>query len=355
MIYVPFLIGLIKEDKVTSSIERRNLAPFPSITTDISRFTQEFNKYYSDHFGFRELFTKLYFKIENKINKSSSLDDVTIGKDGWMFLGGIKPGYTGFGDPIGDAININLYSDQELGIFSENITQLSHWLKNKGIEYFFVVAPNKHTIYFDKMPEHIVKKNPYSAMDQLLEYLHKHADVNVIDLRPILNKFKNKYQLYYKTDTHWNYRGGNVAQFEIMKQIEHKFPGLLEPYLLSDHEFKQLSFSEGDLARFAGREIVEHDPYPVFMQGCKQHNEESDQEAAIVYTTFCKNNKLRLLVFRDSFFKALQPYFSRKFYSVTYIPGKISYRKLTKYIEEYQPDIVLEEVIERELPYVTTP
>ena len=352
---MPFLAGLIEEDKITSSVERRNLASFPMFSKDVSYFAQEFNKYYSDHFGFRELLTKLYFKIESKINKSTSYDDVTIGKDGWMFLGGIKPGYTEYGDPIGDAIHINLYSDKELEVFAKNIAQLNRWLKNKGIEYFFVVAPNKHTIYFDKMPDYIVKKNPYSAMDQLLDYLYKNTDVNVIDLRPVLNKLKNKYQLYYKTDTHWNYMGANVAQFEIMKRIENKFPGLLVPYLLSDHEFKDLNFSEGDLARFAGLEIVENNPYPIFKHSCKQHNEESDKEAAIVYTTVCENQKLRLLVFRDSFFKALQPYFSRKFKTVTYIPGKISYQKLIKYIDKYQPDIVIEEVIERELPYVATP
>ncbi|WP_198243809.1 alginate O-acetyltransferase AlgX-related protein [methane-oxidizing endosymbiont of Gigantopelta aegis] len=337
------------------AIERRNLAPFPSFSSDISSFAQEFNEYYSDHFGFRELLTKLYFKIENKINKSASFDDVTIGKDGWMFLGGVKPGYIEYGDPIGDAIHVNLYSDKELEVFAKNIAQLNRWLKNKGIDYFFIVAPNKHTIYFDKMPDYIVRQNPYSAMDQLLAYLYKYTDVNVIDLRPALNGLKNKYQLYYKTDTHWNYMGANVAQFEIMKRIEKEFPGLLEPYLLSDHEFKNLNFSEGDLARFAGLEIEEDNPYPVFKNSCKQHNEETDKEAAIVYTTICENQQLRLIVFRDSFFKALQPYFSRKFNSVTYIPGKISYQKLTKYIDQYQPDIVIEEVIERELPYIASP
>ncbi len=355
IIYIPFLTWLIEEDKITSSIERRNLAKFPSFSSDISNFTQEFNKYYSDHFGFRELLTKLYFKIENKINKIASFDDVTIGKSGWMFLGGIKPGYTGYGDPIGDAIHINLYTEKELEVFAKNISKLNRWLKNKGIEYFFIVAPNKHTIYFNKMPDYISKKNPYSAMDQLMAYLNEHTDVNVIDLRPALNRLKNKYQLYYKTDTHWNYMGANVAQFEIMKQIEKKFPGLLSPYLLSDYEFENLKFYEGDLARFAGLEIVEDNPYPVFKNSCKQHNEDSDQEAAIVYTTVCENQKIRLIVFRDSFFKALQPYFSRKFNSVTYIPGKISYQNLVKYIDKYQPDIVIEEVIERELPYVYTP
>jgi len=72
IIYIPLIIGLIQKDKLTSQVEKRNLTVLPSIPknfTELNKFPSAFNLYYADHFGLRELLTKTYFKIINKINK----------------------------------------------------------------------------------------------------------------------------------------------------------------------------------------------------------------------------------------------------------------------------------------------
>ncbi len=189
IIYLPLIIGSIQDDKISSQIEKRNLATLPSIPENISELTKwpsAFNQYYADHFGLRELFTKAYFKIINKINTSSTSKDVTFGQDSWMFLGSIRPGYSSHGDPMGDVTNVNLYTKAELKEFAKSITQIKNWLAEKGIEYIFVISPNKHTIYFDKLPQYISKKNDYSAIDQLIYYLKSLTNIDVIDLRDAL-------------------------------------------------------------------------------------------------------------------------------------------------------------------------
>lgn len=354
-IYTPFLIGIIQDDKIVSGVEKRNLAKFPLPPESLKAFSEYpegFNTYYSDHFGYREVLTKVYFKLVNKLGGKTSVDDVTIGQDGWLFLGSIKPGYQGYNDPIGDAINVNLFTENELKDFARSIVTIKNWLSNKGIEYVYVIAPNKHTIYFENLPKYISKQNNKSSTDQLVEYLQEHTDVTVVDLRQSLLDEKKKHQVYFKTDTHWNQYGANVAQFEIMKRIKPLFPEQIVPFLLDNNQFKILHRGGGDLAGFAKIENIKEDnPQPVFEAGCTPVNETPDIKARETHTMVCETQELNAVIFRDSFFTALQPYFSRQFHRSTYIWEKMNYTSLIKYVEQETPDIVIDEVVERSLPY----
>ncbi len=356
VIYIPFFVGVIQEDKMVSKVEKRNLNKLPSIPESIQAFIEypkAFNLYYSDHFGLREFFTKKYFRLMKKFSDKSSVDDVTFGQDGWLFLGSVKPGYHKLNDPMGDAMNINLFSDIDLENFARSLMTIKNWLSNKGIEYVYVIAPNKHTIYFEKLPKYITKLNRESATDQLLRYLQKNTDVMVVDLRKTLLDEKNKHQVYFKTDTHWNHYGANVAQFKIMSKIKPLFPAeKLTPVLLNDNQFNIVT-TKGDLAEMAKIEnSVEDAPQPVFANTCTPVNEQPKAESTETYTMLCDTQKLNAVIFGDSFFLALQPYFSRRFYRSTYIWEAMNYNSLAKYVEQEQPDIVIDEMIERGFPYI---
>ncbi len=355
LIYVPFFTGIIQDDKQTSSVEKRPLTERPVLPKSFKSFSnypEKFNSYYSDHFGYREMFTGIYYKVMNKFNAKTS-DDVTIGQDGWLFLGGIKPGYKNHGDPIGDAINVNLFTQNELRDFAKSITTINNWLHKQGIEYIYVIAPNKHSIYFENLPKYILKLNKESSTDQLVKYLRKHTDVTVVDLRQSLLEEKKKNQVYFKTDTHWNHYAANVAQFEIMKKIQLFFPKKIQPFLLSNDQFKISSRGGGDLAKFAKIENIKEDnPQPIFEERCIPVNESPDMKDIKTHTMVCKNKNLNAIIFRDSFFNNLQPYFSRQFHRSTYIWKRINYTSLIKYIKQESPDVIIEEVIERSLPYV---
>jgi len=355
-IFTPFIGGLIQQDKQVSNVEKRNLNPLPSMPASVAEFInfpRQFNLYYADHFGLREKLTKKYFKMINKLNGKSSVDDVTTGKDGWLFLGSIRPGYKRFNDPFGDVTNVNLYSVAELEEFSRSITRLKNWLAQQGIQYIFIITPNKHTIYFDKLPEHIKKQNSESATDQLISYLRQHTDVKLVDLRSALFKAKNKQQLYFKYDTHWNHYGANIAQNEILKGIKTFFPEQIKPVLLMPEQFNLLTKTDSDLAAFAkitGAQDI--DPRPTFNRSCSIVDKKAKIKLTDTFTMRCDANNLTALVFRDSFFTALEPYISRSFKRSTYIWHRINYQSLSKHIERDKPDIVIDEVIERTLPYL---
>jgi len=353
IIYIPLITGVLQEDKTVSNTEKRNLATFPELPEtfdELSDFPKQFNLYYSDHFGFREKLTRAYFKNVNKLGQHSSLDDVTFGRDGWLFLGSTKPGYTGYGDPFGGAMNANLFTRQELERYVKPIVALNNWLKQQGIAYLFVIAPNKHTIYFDKLPEYVTKINDISAMDQLFDYLRDHTDVAIVDLRPALYEGKKNRQIYYKNGTHWNHYGANIAQYEIMKKIEDMFPGKIMAELLTDDQFEVVNRDEDDLAKIAGIETtIESSPLPIFDETCNTDTVSLNAEDDNYYTTTCHTQKLKTIIYRDSFFTALQPYFTKKFLSATYLWEKANQESLLKQLVKDKPDIVISEIVEREL------
>lgn len=355
-IFLPFLKGIAQKDELSSSVEKRNLAklpPYPTSLVSVSAYPDLFSAYYSDHFGFRESFTKAYFKIANRLSGRSLRDEVTIGQDGWLFMGSIKPGHQKEGDPMGDAINVNPFTDEELAQFAKAIETFKSWLKSRGIEYIFVIAPNKHTIYFDKLPKYISKQNSESATDQLMHYLQKNTTVEVVDLRPALLVEKTKKQVYMKSDTHWNHFGANVAQFEIMKRVEALFPGKVSPMLLRDDQFQMATFKSGDLSTLARIDVAPEDrPQPVFEKGCIPINLTPDAKVTDPHTYGCDGGKLNAVIFGDSFYLHLLPYISRQFHRSTHILERLNYGSLTKLIAQQKPDIVIEEVVERAFPFV---
>lgn len=354
-IFTPLITALIQDDLKASSIEKRNLAvlpDWPMTLHDWEKLPSDLTQYYSDHFGFRELFNKVYFKMLRKIGSSSSLDDVTVGKEGWLFLGSIKKGYTNYDDPIGDAIHTNLYSLSELEQSAEAIARTHNWLKSRGIKYLYVIAPNKHTIYFEYLPDYLKKINPKSATDQLVEYLTQNTQVDVLDLREPLMKAKGQKQLYYKSDTHWNYYGANIAQFEIMKRLQKSFPNQIIPKLLPDSSFEITQSRKGDLAIMAKQEEpVGVDLIPKFNGDCLEL-ETFSHISTEPQTLTCEIKPLSALIFRDSFFKHLKPYTARQFARSTYIFEKLNELSLKKYVTKEKPDIVIDEVVERTLPYI---
>ncbi|MDM8545317.1 hypothetical protein QUF61_02370, partial [Candidatus Venteria ishoeyi] len=353
-IFVPFFISIIENDKQVSKVEKRVLSKRPKLPYTIEeakKFPKLFNTYYSDNFGLRDWLTTYYKLVKYNLGDTPS-QDVTIGKDGWLFLGSIKKGYNRNDDPVGDYRNTNLYSQKDLEAFANYMTDLNSWLNAQGIEYLFVIAPNKHTIYANKLPDYIDKVNKYSATDQIIEHLRKHTDISVIDLRQKLINQRDKQQLYYKIDSHWNHYAANIAQYEIMQEVEKRFPGKIQVELKELKDKKRNGAM--DLATLMGVEFpADIDPQPIFNKSCIPTRAiNANDNWPKYYTMLCEGQKLKTLIFRDSFFVALEPYFSRKFKQVTYVWEKSNYLSLIENIKLDKPDIVIEEWVERMLPFV---
>ena len=350
-IYVPFFGSLAMEDQESSAVERRTLATLPAIPETreaLAEFPQAYGQYFDDHFGFRENLLRIYYRAKHRLGDSPSAK-VVIGKEGWLFLADRLDG-----DPIGDFRNINRFTPQELEQVRAAIQVRYRWLRDRGIHYVFVISPNKHSIYPEYLPDHLTKVGENSAYDQLVEVLRREPAIPVIDLRPALLDAKKSQVVYSKIGTHWNQYGANVAQNEIVKHLAERFADV-RPTLFGPESYDWSAVEHGvDLARMMGLDDRLAITGPEYT-GASRTAIRTPAELATNRTRFVTRRddaeaNVDVVVFRDSFFTAMQPDFSEHFASVTYIWSMPSFESLQSIANSMRPDVVIEERAERYLP-----
>lgn len=143
---------------------------------------------------------------------------VIAGDDGWLV-------YAAEGD-IEDYQKVELFTEDELANFQQNLDALSESYAQRGITLLIVVSPNKNMIYPERVPAEVPVFGTTSKLDQVVEYLRANGKQQVIDLRPALLAAKAERQIYYATDTHWNDYGAYIAYAAIMDELGKTDPTL---------------------------------------------------------------------------------------------------------------------------------
>jgi alginate O-acetyltransferase complex protein AlgJ len=363
LLILTFIIGLFlplltTHNQAVSPIEKRRLVPFPELTWDpkaVQKFPSKFEAFFNDHFGFRDNLAKIHAGL-SVILKSSSNPNVLIGLDHWLFY--IHPAD---GNSLEDYRGNDPFTDPELKAWKATLETKYQWLKQRGIQYLFVVAPDKHSIYSEYIPTQIRQVGQQSRLDQLLAYLQD-SPVPILDLRPTLRRAKTRGLLYYKTDTHWNDLGAAVAQAEIIRQLAKANPTLTATDY-RDEDFA-LTGHTGDIAAMLNLSAQLQEMAPKLRNPLPLCNPQTlkgrpeDNPLLATFSTQCKPGAPRALIWRDSFFNALYPYISQYFSNSLYVWKNPDFNQLEQYVETYRPNIVIEERVERQLrlpPSLPTP
>jgi hypothetical protein len=349
-ISLPAIFGLILPKQTNSFIENRRLAEKPKIPTttqEIKEFPDSFDKYYTDHFGIRWTLLYLYRQLKFLINDAPIDSSVFGNEKGWVFYSSKI-----HGDVIGDYRNINQFTKTQLETFIQHLSEKQSWLAKQGIEYLFVIAPSKHYIYPEKLPDYIKPIAQINMVEQLSNALAKHPEINFINLAPNLLKEKNKQLLYFKADSHWNFFATNIAQFQIANKLTKLLGPTIKPYLYLHSEFTVKQDIQGDLAQYMGLGdyFTEEKLTPVF-DPCTAYM----PEKRMLFSTYCSDLDLNVLVFRDSFFSNLQPFISQYFKNSTFVWQKMTYKTAQERILDNKPNIVIEEWVDRLLPSSLNP
>jgi alginate O-acetyltransferase complex protein AlgJ len=164
------------------------------------------------------------------------------GKDGWLFF--VKSlQYILGGDITRQAPEKNPLP---------HLLSFKNFLDSLNINLLFVAVPNKEEVYFEKLlPDSVTIPrnqyiNPFSR-----KFLHdlQNAGIEVIDLLPHFLKAKSEDSsftetVYQKQDTHWSYRGLQIAASLIANRIrQYSWYGSYKEktgYMLSDTSFRRL-------------------------------------------------------------------------------------------------------------------
>ena len=359
-IFIPALTTKISNEDNT---EQRKLSTIPHVEFDVeslSKFPKEFENFFNDHFGFRSQLVRIFSTLKLKLGSSSSVK-VIVGKDGWFFYTGFNEnGKPSDGNPVGDYQKNDPFTENELSLWKKDLEMKYYGLKAEGIDYVFIIAPNKSTIYGEYMPPRFKVTGSFSRYDQLIEYM-KNSPVPIIDLRPTLfsNKDPKRYPLYDEEGTHWNAYGANFAQYEIAFQLSKIYPEI-KPIKYGFNEF-ELKENRADMGlvnllnlkqNWDSKSPALKNENIEFTQNKIDHKAyfRSERTDGFFYTKrdsyFSDKN---VLVFRDSFFQQLQPYFSMYFKKVTYIWSVAELNLLESAVNDIPCNLVVEERVERYL------
>ena len=320
------------DTKEVSTTENRKLNEKPELKiSTITEYPQKFDDYYNDHLPFRTELRTLWTKLNYRLFNTTVDSRVIIGKEGWLFYRGDNSI-----EQVQGTIN---FTDNQKERILTGIQTNAQKLKEKNIEMYVLILPNKENIYREYLPDSIIIKDQVSRTEKLVDYIQKETNINIVYPKEELLEAKKDYQIYKKYDTHWNDIGAFIGTIALQKKIDSSFSFDLNNMTIEEKD----KLVSGDLANFASLndELFEKaatvvDFYPEIQCTSKSNGP---------YTEFNSNSKndKTVLFIGDSFREGMQQYLSKLYKRVIYM-HRDDYKNE---VEKFNPDIVIVEAVER--------
>jgi alginate O-acetyltransferase complex protein AlgJ len=354
-----FLVGISDPPEPA---ENRELIGFPEFDINqLDPFPAAFEAWFEDNLPARAQLLKAYrvFKAD-ALNTQAFPDKVLAGKDGWMFW---------VQKSMDDYRGTNRFTPNEMLRFEAEIEARTMWCRQRGIEYYFVIVPNKHSIYGEYLPDNIFQIDTISRMEQVLSLKSSAAShssqqygLNVIDLRSALRAQKAEHRVFHKTDTHWNELGAFFGYQEIIRALKPYFPSM-EPSTLNDF-ILDTTMKQGmglakslDVDKISQEQVIGMKSKQAIIRRLKNRAYPipagftyPDQYAMALETD--STHLPKALIIRDSFTNDLYRLLSRNFSETVFIWDDWEYKLNERIIEQERPDVVITIVIERHLDNV---
>ena len=336
MMLIPSVGALFdkRNEKIGNEIETQ----LPSIVTEDNSFNTKLlpslGEYYETHFAFRPELITLDAKIQANVFSTSNIPSVVTGKNGWLY----------YSSSVGDFTGESTLSERQIKGVVHNLEIINEFAERNNAKFIFTVSPNKNTLYGENMPYYYTEGQNEKNRDLLnAELADSEVDyVNLFDL------FENENEtLYFKTDSHWNNKGALLAYREISEHT-----GLPFDDYSSAEAARKKDFT-GDLNKmiFPAGKKTEFNYY---------YNAE-EKYAYITDTSSVEEPLIRaesptgtgtLYMYRDSFGNSLLPFFASSFASSTFTKA---YPTLIETdFAEYNPDIFIMELVERNINFLVT-
>lgn len=337
----PMLTTNTKPNQI-SEIDNAYLAEFPALQLG-SGVRRGMEKYVEGRIGFRTEMITTYQIFRDRVFKKL-----------------VHPNY--LGGKNGHVMGKDLITYQHLDVsqeyvenFTDYVRSLNDFCQGRNVEFLFYLCPNKETIYPEYFPDGYNIKDQPNRTDRILERLDEKG-VAHLDPRELFFSLKDEEQLYnVKYDAlHWNRTGEFFGHQQIIHYLNGKFPEMGE---LDQDEFEVTQVLQPYLtnSRFRIDEMVPE--YNLINTAAVQNSEIFNQ---IVVTNpkkyyVCYQNETALelgaptvLIFGDSYFGGRTECYLNHCGEVVML-HTTNMPNAEYYISVFQPDIVIYEVVEREL------
>ena len=254
-------------------------------------------------------------------------------KSRWLFL---DADVTNQGIGFRSLLGKSPYGSADLAAILSNLKRMSELARTRGVKLLIAVCPDKQTVYPEYLPARMrPKPGTISRLDQFWAAAAGLEGVSLVDLRIPLAKAKGQFDLYYPTDTHWNWRGAMVGYETIATALQAQ-DSTWEPVATRALPWRNGQPSIGDLTKLMGLPTSHGDEFPLVTLPKPE--------------ALGSNRHGKLLVLGDSFFNSMAPYFELQFDSVKKMDGEIVAGApwlSPGLLDAEKPDVVLVESIER--------
>lgn len=320
--------------------EKRALAPRPTLDLrrlrpgQIPALAQAWERHFADHFGLRKLLIGSYRLGLFHLFRISQNPAVVIGRaDGqrrWLYFDPVGDGSMGFEGFLGR----RPYTPAQLGLLAAQLRQIRAATGAVGAKLVIAVAPDKQTIYPEYLPR--ARQPRAGAVSRLAQFWAMApwlAGVPLVDLREPLRRAKAEHQLYYPSDTHWNWRAGMLAYQAIARALVTQDPSFV-PLPVERMGWWLGPPRVGDLSTLMGLPPLggDRDWLPALHELAPP----------------AKRGKL--LVLADSFFELVLPFLKLHFEEIEHIyfgPGAREQLLAPGFLAERKPDVVIVGSLER--------
>lgn len=334
-----------------SKRENRNLAEMPKIDIEkLDPFPSEFEKYYNDHFIYRDKILYWHTLLSYYLLQRSPVPEkVALGKNSWLY-----------------------YTDKERKVFEgkfqitdEDIQEIVSEIKfrdsvykSKGIQFVVMITPMKAEVYPEYLPTYYRRLNSDDATDKVVKALHKINGLSIIYPKPELIEAKKLIQTYYKYDNHWNRAGAYYAYRKLIETINKTLPNS-KAKLLNNNDLKleNKDVPGGNLANMIGLDnLLRETDY--FYSIRNQKSKEGIKRNYPITSGFAYESEYEMvsvnsdttlpkaLIIRDSYCVALMPYLNESFGEVIYIFDAWQYKLNMEIIEKEKPDVIILQIFE---------
>jgi hypothetical protein len=354
------LAGTFLRDKLKTAAtnDMRPLANLPELRLKgsvLKAFPVQFEQYWNDHFGFRGTLIRFLNIAKVRWLHVSTSANVLLGRASWLFYTAHQVGT--------DYDGVRPFRADELEHWRQVLEHRQEWLAERGCRYLVFIPPDKQTIYPEYVDPVYRPRHTQSRLDQLLAHLQaNHSTVEVLDIRRPMLEAKEHERLYHVTDSHWNDRGAFLGYEHLGEALSKWFP-VIRPWPRSDFQETTMEKLGGDLAMMVYLNERHHEQWLNLVPKRPRRAHlakdvlvwpagatESAFPLGKPFATECDDPRLpRAVMFHDSFCLALQPFLSEHFRRIAYVWYDQFFEDV---IEREQPDVVIQELLERKLGFV---
>ena len=368
------LASLILPDRSFSVSENRTLSKLPVLKADslTSRtYFEDMNQYLNDQIVFRDALVKIYQKQQNSKIFNAMLFENMI-RDS-------TPQKPEDGTEVRDARIVSklvltnkkwilpvpskvVYTNQ-IDNATDKLNKVVKFAGNQGTETYFVFNPSRTRALMHLYPDYLQTDSYDKSKQYFLSKLDK--EINVINIGNKFDAFSKaeREELYLETDHHWNIKGAFIAYQEMISQISSRSTLFEdEPMTLSGINVSQLTDGrfEGSYniqinyainPKKADRTIIYEPKTPFNFAHFEVINKDGSQTITdfndfygfkrgrstyaygtiyggdrqkIVYENPKANNRLNVLLLKDSFMNPITPYMAQHFNKLTVLDNRYS-------------------------------